>query len=105
MIHKCGSFFWGWFIDFQPLVQIGPPNAEFLKSKDKSTWIAKDVADSVLYDKSALVFCHPFSSLLTLIPLYLTFIVLQGNFWSLCYYLPRTNNVTYHQHLGQILKA
>ncbi|XP_057494082.1 uncharacterized protein LOC130779446 [Actinidia eriantha] len=26
----------------------------FLKSKDKSTWSAKDVADSVLSDKSAL---------------------------------------------------
>ncbi|KAF7151324.1 hypothetical protein RHSIM_Rhsim02G0187100 [Rhododendron simsii] len=35
-------------------VTIGPPNAEFLKSKDKSTWSAKDVADSVLADKSAL---------------------------------------------------
>jgi len=28
---------------------------EFLKSKDKRTWNAKDVADSVLSDKSALV--------------------------------------------------
>ncbi|XP_012078610.1 psbP domain-containing protein 5, chloroplastic isoform X1 [Jatropha curcas] len=35
-------------------VTIGPPNSQFLKSKDKSTWIAKDVADSVLSDKSAL---------------------------------------------------
>ncbi|KAK9274069.1 hypothetical protein L1049_018883 [Liquidambar formosana] len=35
-------------------VSIGPPNAQFLKSKDKSTWSAKDVADSVLSDKSAL---------------------------------------------------
>ncbi|KAH6760653.1 PsbP domain protein photosystem II reaction center PsbP family [Perilla frutescens var. hirtella] len=35
-------------------VSIGPPNALFLKSKDKSTWSAKDVADSVLADKSAL---------------------------------------------------
>ncbi|XP_058200707.1 psbP domain-containing protein 5, chloroplastic [Rhododendron vialii] len=35
-------------------VMIGPPNAEFLKLKDKSTWSAKDVADSVLADKSAL---------------------------------------------------
>ncbi|KAG5562668.1 hypothetical protein RHGRI_005402 [Rhododendron griersonianum] len=35
-------------------VTIGPPNAEFLKLKDKSTWSAKDVADSVLADKSAL---------------------------------------------------
>lgn len=35
-------------------VTIGPPNPEFLKSKDKSTWKAKDVADSVLSDKSAL---------------------------------------------------
>lgn len=37
--------------------QIAPPNPVFLKSKDKSTWSAKDVADSVLADKSALVFC------------------------------------------------
>ncbi|XP_057520941.1 psbP domain-containing protein 5, chloroplastic isoform X2 [Amaranthus tricolor] len=35
-------------------VTIGPPNPEFLKSKDTSTWTAKDVADSVLSDKSAL---------------------------------------------------
>ncbi|KAL8063453.1 hypothetical protein ABFX02_01G026900 [Erythranthe guttata] len=35
-------------------VTIGPPNPLFLKSKDKSTWTAKDVADSVLADKSAL---------------------------------------------------
>ncbi|KAL9443095.1 hypothetical protein AB3S75_016449 [Citrus x aurantiifolia] len=35
-------------------VTIGPPNVQFLKSKDKSTWNAKDVADSVLSDKSAL---------------------------------------------------
>ncbi|XAR70915.1 Photosystem II [Bertholletia excelsa] len=35
-------------------VSIGPPNTVFLKSKDKSTWTAKDVADSVLSDKSAL---------------------------------------------------
>ncbi|KAE8705912.1 PsbP domain-containing protein 5 [Hibiscus syriacus] len=33
---------------------IGPPNIQFLKSKDKETWAAKDVADSVLSDKSAL---------------------------------------------------
>ncbi|XP_039057909.1 psbP domain-containing protein 5, chloroplastic-like isoform X2 [Hibiscus syriacus] len=31
-----------------------PPNIQFLKSKDKKTWAAKDVADSVLSDKSAL---------------------------------------------------
>lgn len=37
------------------LVQIGPPNPRFLKSTDKSTWSAKDVADSVFSDKSALV--------------------------------------------------
>ncbi|KAI7989067.1 hypothetical protein LOK49_LG13G02466 [Camellia lanceoleosa] len=42
------------FVDFQSLVQIGPPNSQFLKSKDKSTWSVKDVADSVLSDKSAL---------------------------------------------------
>ncbi|MBA0867503.1 hypothetical protein Goshw_000563, partial [Gossypium schwendimanii] len=35
-------------------VSIGPPNVQFLKSKDKKTWAAKDVADSVLSDKSAL---------------------------------------------------
>jgi hypothetical protein len=35
-------------------VSIGPPNPVFLKTKDKSTWTAKDVADSVLSDKSAL---------------------------------------------------
>ncbi|EEF45948.1 psbP domain-containing protein 5, chloroplastic isoform X2 [Ricinus communis] len=35
-------------------VTIGPPNVQFIKSKDKSTWVAKDVADSVLSDKSAL---------------------------------------------------
>ncbi|KAL2543851.1 PsbP domain-containing protein 5 [Forsythia ovata] len=35
-------------------VSIGPPNSQFLKSKDKATWSAKDVADSVLSDKSAL---------------------------------------------------
>ena len=37
------------------LIQIGPPNSQFLKAKDKKTWTAKDVADSVLSDKSALV--------------------------------------------------
>ncbi|KAL8139225.1 hypothetical protein V2J09_005246 [Rumex salicifolius] len=35
-------------------VSVGPPNSTFLKSKDKGTWTAKDVADSVLSDKSAL---------------------------------------------------
>lgn len=35
-------------------VSVGPPHLEFLKSKDKRTWNAKDVADSVLSDKSAL---------------------------------------------------
>uniref|UniRef100_A0A2N9FCR8 PsbP C-terminal domain-containing protein n=1 Tax=Fagus sylvatica TaxID=28930 RepID=A0A2N9FCR8_FAGSY len=35
-------------------VSIGPPNSQFLKTKDKKTWTAKDVADSVLSDKSAL---------------------------------------------------
>ncbi|KAA0064976.1 psbP domain-containing protein 5 [Cucumis melo var. makuwa] len=35
-------------------VTIGPPNSIYIKSKDKSTWAAKDVADSVLSDKSAL---------------------------------------------------
>ncbi|ESQ41103.1 hypothetical protein EUTSA_v10014231mg [Eutrema salsugineum] len=35
-------------------VSIGPPNSRFLTSKEKKTWTAKDVADSVLSDKSAL---------------------------------------------------
>ncbi|XP_062164383.1 psbP domain-containing protein 5, chloroplastic [Alnus glutinosa] len=35
-------------------VSIGPPNSQFIKTKDKKTWTAKDVADSVLSDKSAL---------------------------------------------------
>nr|AKM76450.1 DUF1795-like photosystem II reaction center PsbP family protein [California macrophylla] len=35
-------------------VSIGPPNFQILKSTDKSAWTAKDVADSVLADKSAL---------------------------------------------------
>nr|AKM76475.1 DUF1795-like photosystem II reaction center PsbP family protein [Pelargonium transvaalense] len=35
-------------------VSIGPPNFQIIKSKDKSSWTAKDVADSVLSDKSAL---------------------------------------------------
>ncbi|GAV89204.1 PsbP domain-containing protein [Cephalotus follicularis] len=35
-------------------VSIGPPNLQYIKTKDKSTWTAKDVADSVLSDKSAL---------------------------------------------------
>ncbi|KAF3642016.1 hypothetical protein FXO37_22695 [Capsicum annuum] len=35
--------------------RIGPHNSQFLKSKEKSTWSAKDVADSVLSDKSALL--------------------------------------------------
>ncbi|RRT65584.1 hypothetical protein B296_00009404 [Ensete ventricosum] len=35
-------------------VSIGPPNPRFLTSNDKSAWKAKDVADSVLSDKTAL---------------------------------------------------
>ncbi|PQM36894.1 psbP domain-containing protein 5 chloroplastic isoform X1 [Prunus yedoensis var. nudiflora] len=35
-------------------ISIGPPNSKIIKSVDKSTWTAKDVADSVLADKSAL---------------------------------------------------
>ncbi|VFQ66974.1 unnamed protein product [Cuscuta campestris] len=35
-------------------VMVGPLNSEFLKSKDKCTWSAKDVADSVLSDKFVL---------------------------------------------------
>ncbi|XP_010491877.1 PREDICTED: psbP domain-containing protein 5, chloroplastic isoform X2 [Camelina sativa] len=34
-------------------ISIGPPNST-LKSKEKNTWAAKEVADSVLSDKSAL---------------------------------------------------
>uniref|UniRef100_I1JUJ3 PsbP C-terminal domain-containing protein n=1 Tax=Glycine max TaxID=3847 RepID=I1JUJ3_SOYBN len=35
-------------------IQIGPPNSSYIKSKDKSEWTAKDVADSVLADRSSL---------------------------------------------------
>ncbi|KAG5031008.1 hypothetical protein JHK82_014624 [Glycine max] len=35
-------------------VTIGPPNSSYIKSKDKSKWTAKDVADSVLADRSSL---------------------------------------------------
>ncbi|KAL0910646.1 hypothetical protein M5K25_021648 [Dendrobium thyrsiflorum] len=35
-------------------VSIGPPNLRYLTSIDKSSWQARDVADSVLSDKSAL---------------------------------------------------
>ncbi|KAG0463076.1 hypothetical protein HPP92_021552 [Vanilla planifolia] len=35
-------------------VSIGPPNLRYLTSSDKNTWTARDVADSVLSDKSAL---------------------------------------------------
>ncbi|ONK76621.1 uncharacterized protein A4U43_C03F30240 [Asparagus officinalis] len=35
-------------------VSIGPPNSRFLTSNDKGSWTAKDIADSVLSDKSAL---------------------------------------------------
>ncbi|XP_065849785.1 psbP domain-containing protein 5, chloroplastic isoform X2 [Euphorbia lathyris] len=31
-----------------------PPNSQFIKSMDKTSWTAKDVAESVLSDKSAL---------------------------------------------------
>ncbi|KAL9267402.1 PsbP domain-containing protein [Drosera capensis] len=34
--------------------KVGPPNSQFFKSPDKSTWNAREVADSVLSDKSAL---------------------------------------------------
>ncbi|CAN1785387.1 PsbP domain-containing protein 5, chloroplastic [Linum perenne] len=43
-----------------PLSRIGPPNVQFIKSKDKSVWNAKDVADSVLSDKSTLVDGQPY---------------------------------------------
>ncbi|CAM9002992.1 unnamed protein product [Rhodiola kirilowii] len=42
------------FIDNLIISVSGPPNLQFLKSKEKSTWGAKEVADSVLSDKSAL---------------------------------------------------
>ncbi|XP_027355219.1 psbP domain-containing protein 5, chloroplastic [Abrus precatorius] len=35
-------------------VTVGPPNSRFIKLKDKSKWSAKDVADSVLADRSSL---------------------------------------------------
>lgn len=35
-------------------VTVGPPNLSYIKSKDKSKWTAKDVADSVLADRSSL---------------------------------------------------
>nr|AJS13469.1 PPD5 [Erycina pusilla] len=35
-------------------VSIGPPNLRYLASIDKNSWEARDVADSVLSDKSAL---------------------------------------------------
>ncbi|KAK7351416.1 hypothetical protein VNO77_10861 [Canavalia gladiata] len=35
-------------------VTIGPPNSRFIKSNDKSKWTAKEVADSVLADRSSL---------------------------------------------------
>ncbi|GAB2284874.1 PsbP domain-containing protein 5, chloroplastic [Dionaea muscipula] len=35
-------------------VTVGPPNSQFLKSTDKHTWNAREVADSVLSYKSAL---------------------------------------------------
>lgn len=51
------QFNWIFFLlmTFVFCFQIGPPNPTFLKTTDKSTWAAKDVADSVLSDKSALV--------------------------------------------------
>lgn len=36
-------------------VTVSPPNIQILKSKDKNAWNARDVADCVLSDKSALV--------------------------------------------------
>lgn len=35
-------------------VSVGPPNSRFITLKDKNTWNAKDVVDSVLSDKSTL---------------------------------------------------
>lgn len=37
------------------MIQVSPPNIQILKSKDKNAWNARDVADCVLADKSALV--------------------------------------------------
>ncbi|KAK9083772.1 hypothetical protein Scep_030243 [Stephania cephalantha] len=36
------------------VLEIGPPNSKFIKSVDKNSWDAKDVADCVLSNKSAL---------------------------------------------------
>ncbi|XP_040989858.1 psbP domain-containing protein 5, chloroplastic-like [Juglans microcarpa x Juglans regia] len=41
-------------------VSIGPPNSQFIKTKDKRTWTVKDVADSVLSDKSTLIDGEPY---------------------------------------------
>ncbi|KAK4388897.1 PsbP domain-containing protein 5, chloroplastic [Sesamum angolense] len=46
-IQKAGALFISCTI-------VPSPNSLFLKSKDKTTWSAKDIADSVLADKSAL---------------------------------------------------
>lgn len=35
-------------------VSVGPPNTNYLTTNDKSAWTAKDVADSVLSDRSSL---------------------------------------------------
>ena len=45
------------------MIQIGPPNAQILKSNETSAWSAKDVADSVLADKSSLVMSLMFPNL------------------------------------------
>ncbi|PKA63451.1 PsbP domain-containing protein 5, chloroplastic [Apostasia shenzhenica] len=37
-------------------VSIGPPNARYLTPSEKNVWKARDVADSVLSDKSALLY-------------------------------------------------
>lgn len=45
-------------ISFLYSIQIGPPNPGLVKLNDKKKWTAKDVADSVLADKSTLVTDH-----------------------------------------------
>ncbi|KAK9157175.1 hypothetical protein Scep_003749 [Stephania cephalantha] len=46
-----GNFLQGW----DNATIAGPPNSQFIKSVDKNSWDAKDVADCVLSDKSALM--------------------------------------------------
>jgi len=58
--HTCLKEFFSHLFMFLYYIQIGPPNASYIKSTDKSKWSAKDVADSVLADRSSLVTGHFF---------------------------------------------